>query len=312
MTDIATHIDPAVLDAAIAWHLRQETMDAADWTAFADWLEADTAHARAYDVVSLSDAARHPASVAPIAANDDDEVPVRWWRRGRGVALAAGALAAAIAGAVGLREAGLQSPAPVTIAASAPRSLTLGDGTQIALATGARVTTGARSATLENGRATCRVTHDADRPFTVHAGAWEIQDVGTVFAVTRDSRGVDVSVTEGAVLFDPRDSRIELVAGDALSVLPGNRVVRSHIDADRTRTLTFTGQPIAVAAETIALVVGRDVRVDQRVATMPFTGVIRLTGDTSRDMAHLARLTGMRVSNEGVDWIIAPSTDPAR
>ncbi|MCW6536155.1 FecR family protein [Sphingomonas lycopersici] len=311
MTDIATHIDEAVLDAAIAWHLRQETMGAADWAAFTAWLEADAAHARAYDAVSLADATRHPAAVPAIAANDD-EAPVRWWRRGRGVALAAGALAAAIAGAVGLREAGLRSPAPVTIAATTPRAVTLGDGTRIALAAGARVEAGARSATLESGRATFRVTHDADHPFTVRAGAWEIQDVGTVFAVTHDSRGVDVSVTEGAVLFDPRDSRIALAAGDALSVLPGNRVIRSRVAPDQTRVLTFTGQPILIAAETIALVAGRDVRVDQRIAMTPFTGVIRLTGDTPRDMAHLARLTGMRVSNEGVGWIIAPSTDPAR
>jgi transmembrane sensor len=299
-----TDIDDTILDAAIAWHIRQETMDARGWHDFVIWLEADPAHARAYDTVSQADARRHPA-VLP-AANDDE--PSRVARR-RGFVMGAAAIAAAVVGGVGLMNMPRGGEAPVEIAATGPRAITLADGTRIAMEAGARVTLGGdrRMAAVERGRVTFHVTHDADHPFTVRAGDWEIQDVGTVFAVTRGARGVDVGVVEGSVLFDPSSNRIALGAGEALTVLPGHRMVRSRLDKDHVRTLVFSGQPVRVAAETIGLVLGRDVRADDRVAATPFTGIVRLTGDAPRDMSHLGELTGMRVSHDGEGWIIAPS-----
>ena len=307
-----TDIDDTILDAAIAWHVRHATMDDRGWTDFIAWLEADPRHARAYDVVSMEDAARHPP---PIAANDDEDfVAPASHGRWRGFAIAATALAAAVVGTIGMIQQRGGGAAPMQIAATAPRSLTLADGTRIAMASGARMTVGGdrRSAAVESGRVTFRVTHDAGRPFTVRAGDWEIEDVGMIFSVRRGARGVDVGVSEGSVLFDPQNNRIALKAGEALTVLDGQRIVRSRIDPDEARTLVFSGEPIRFAAETIALVLGRDVRADDRVAAMPFTGVVRLTGDAPRDMAHFAELTGMRVSHDGGSWIIAPSAGPAR
>ena len=46
-----------IVDQAIAWHVRQGGMSAADWQAFIAWLEADPAHARAFDRIALMDAA---------------------------------------------------------------------------------------------------------------------------------------------------------------------------------------------------------------------------------------------------------------
>ncbi|QKS01682.1 DUF4880 domain-containing protein [Sphingomonas sp. CL5.1] len=305
-------IDDTILDAAIAWHVRQATMDERGWADFIAWLEADPRHARAYDVVSIGDAARHPPLVA---ANDDEDfaAPARR-HRWRGVAIAASVLAATVVGTIGVIQQRGGGGTPLEVVANAPRSLMLADGTRIAMASGARVMLGGdrRSAAVESGRVTFRVTHDAGRPFTVRAGDWEIEDVGTIFSVMRGARGVDVGVSEGSVLFDPQNNRIALNAGEALTVLDGQRIVRSRIDSDEARTLVFSGQPIRFAAETIALVLGRDVRADDRVAATPFTGVVRLTGDAPRDMAHFAELTGMRVSHDGGSWIIAPSAGPAR
>lgn len=309
-----TDIDDAILDAAIAWHVRLATMDEGGWNDFVSWLEADPAHARAYDVVSVADAERHAPepSVADrlLAANDDETFGVRPNpNRRRGFALAAGALAAAVVGIVGFVDMKRTGAAPIAVAAAGPRTFALADGTQVAMASGARVTIAGgnqRSASVQNGRVSFRVTHDAAHPFTVRAGDWEIQDTGTVFAVTRGERGVDVSVSEGSVLFDPQNNRIALRAGEALTVLPGQRAVRSRIDSDQARTLVFSGQPVRFAAETIGLVLGRDVRADNKVAGSPFTGIVRLTGDAPRDMAHFAELTGMRVSHDGDGWIIAP------
>ncbi|WP_298674783.1 FecR family protein [uncultured Sphingomonas sp.] len=313
-----TDIDDMVLDVAIGWHVRQAEMDESAWLDFVTWLESDPAHASAYDVVSIADAERHAATPAalPVAANDEDEPGVRrWYHRRRGFAMAAAALAAVVVGSVGLMEQRGGGAAPIEIAANGPRTLALADGTQVAMEAGARVAIGGgdqRSAMVESGRVTFRVTHDANRPFTVRVGDWEVQDIGTIFAITRGANGVDVSVSEGSVLFDPRNSRITLKAGEALTVLPGQRIMRSRVDSDRTRTLAFSGQPIGFVAESIGLVLERDVRASDRVAQMPFTGIVRLTGDAPRDMSHFAELTGMRVSHEGGGWIIASPGAPTR
>ncbi|MEJ8629191.1 FecR/PupR family sigma factor regulator [Sphingomonas sp. I4] len=43
-------------EQAIDWHIRQRDMSAAEWDAFATWLEDSPAHARAYDAVAMADA----------------------------------------------------------------------------------------------------------------------------------------------------------------------------------------------------------------------------------------------------------------
>lgn len=151
----------------------------------------------------------------------------------------------------------------------------------------------------------------ARRPTIIPGKEWsKHQDIGTVFSVAKGARGVDVSVSEGSVLFDPGNNRIALHAGEALTILSGQRVVRSRIDSDRARTVVFSGQSIQFVAETIGLVLGRDIGVDEGIAQSPFTGIVRLTGDPQRDMAHFAELTGMRVSHDGNGWIIAPQRAP--
>ncbi|MET0362420.1 MAG: FecR/PupR family sigma factor regulator, partial [Sphingobium sp.] len=44
-------------EAAIAWHVAMPSMDEAQWTAFTAWLEAEPAHAAAYDEVASADRA---------------------------------------------------------------------------------------------------------------------------------------------------------------------------------------------------------------------------------------------------------------
>ena len=41
-----------IVDQAIGWHLRQAELSSAEWHDFVLWLEADAAHAAAYDRVA--------------------------------------------------------------------------------------------------------------------------------------------------------------------------------------------------------------------------------------------------------------------
>ncbi|NOT08772.1 MAG: DUF4974 domain-containing protein, partial [Gemmatimonadales bacterium] len=56
-----------------------------------------------------------------------------------------------------------------------------------------------RDVTLE-GEALFEVPHDESRPFTVHAGAALVRDIGTTFTVRSDEEGVKVVVISGSVL----------------------------------------------------------------------------------------------------------------
>ncbi|MGN6499085.1 MAG: DUF4880 domain-containing protein, partial [Tsuneonella sp.] len=97
--------DPALLDAAVAWHLRLDTADADEWEEFTRWLEADARHNAAYEWV-VADEARwtplleqvtFPADQPPAPANEVDDRPAaaagpRWRWAGAAAACVAVAL----------------------------------------------------------------------------------------------------------------------------------------------------------------------------------------------------------------------------
>ena len=61
---------------AVGWFVRQRDPAHADWPAFTAWLEADPAHAAAYDRVAIADAAMIEALAArPLAADRPDAAP---------------------------------------------------------------------------------------------------------------------------------------------------------------------------------------------------------------------------------------------
>lgn len=114
-------------------------------------------------------------------------------------------------------------------------SLDLPDGTRVVLGPLSSVTVAAgyggtaREVSIR-GDAWFDVVHDADRPFTVHAGSATIVDVGTRFAVRSDaSAGVAVSVMEGSVSLravnTPARQGVVLQAGDNGLLKTGGEVV---------------------------------------------------------------------------------------
>ena len=80
-----------IMDEAIAWHVRLQgpAADGGLWAEFTAWMEADPAHAEAYDAVALADdrlsdeLADGPSQISPIdappTANDNELRP--WYRR---------------------------------------------------------------------------------------------------------------------------------------------------------------------------------------------------------------------------------------
>jgi transmembrane sensor len=128
-------------------------------------------------------------------------------------------------------------------------SVRLADGSRVLLGPASTLTVAAgygveaRDVELQ-GEALFMVQHDAARPFTVHAGAATIHDLGTTFAVHSDAgEEVRVVVTEGSVRLRhasaAESSGVVLHAGDRGVLNPDGRAV-THAPADRETELAWT------------------------------------------------------------------------
>ncbi len=166
----------------------------------------------------------------------------RMSREARGsFARAAGAAGAAIAlvALVMVVRLGHQAPArgrEYATARGERETVTLMDGTQIALAPASRVRlaadygAGRREVDLLGGEAFFTVTHDNARPFTVRADNVVARDVGTRFDVRGypSDAGVRVAVTQGAVVVADH----ALQAGDVVTVRDTAMVFVRGVDVE--------------------------------------------------------------------------------
>jgi transmembrane sensor len=132
------------------------------------------------------------------------------WRIAAGLILAAGSLAAWQAASRLGRPSSIASTAAIATEIITPNgsrnTVTLGDGSRVTLNAGSRLRlapdfgTRSRDVYLE-GEAYFVVTHDAARPFRVHARDAIAHDLGTRFVVRAYAElpGIEVIVAEGAV-----------------------------------------------------------------------------------------------------------------
>jgi transmembrane sensor len=304
-----------IVDQAIGWHLRQAELSSAEWHDFVLWLEADPAHAAAYDRVALDDAllADLPPAPKPLPAPARfvSARPRRWaWAAG-GTAIAAGIAALVVPLAMTPGSAAYT----LRTAPGESRTVTLADGTTIQMNGGTTLRldhNDTRVASLDAGEAVFTVHHDAGKPFTLHSRDLAVQDVGTVFDVVRHGTRLYVAVAEGAVSFQPGRDAIVLKAGNALVVRQDvNQVSLVPVAVDavagwREGRLTFYGTPLGEVAAAITRTNGADVTFDPDLSTRPFTGMVRLTGDAGKDVPHIAKLVGAGWRRDGERWVISP------
>ena len=171
----------------------------------------------------------------------------------------------------------------VQVAVGVPRELVLADGSQVLLDSGSRllIERRLRSRQLElvEGQARFTVVH-ADAPFIVRSQGVRVRDIGTVFDVRSDARGVRVGVLEGAVEVGSAHGALQqLTAGQQLLAVAGElgavqAVQPSAMAAWSSSVLRFDGTPL------------RDAIVDlQRYSEVPLrladerTGSLRLSGE---------------------------------
>lgn len=307
-----TKTTPApIREQAIAWAAATRDPDFADWDGFTAWLDADPAHARAYDAVQFALeeadvvlAALPEAESEPAAANDN---PPDGWLAGRRAWLG-GAVAAALV--LALTSVLWLAPSGGRLHETAPGetlTIALGDGSRVELAGGSRLAIeGERAARLETGQALLTIRHDAARPFVLDAGATRLVDAGTVFDVRLAGETLDVAVAEGAVVVAPDAQAIRLDAG-MRAVREGGRYRVAPVDPAgvgewRRGRISFENAGLAEIAAELS-----------RATGLVFTagpGDTRLSGSIAVDAVRadpraLEALLGVSVRAQGEGWVIA-------
>jgi transmembrane sensor len=306
--------DDTIMAQAIDWHVRQNDMAERAWVEFVAWLEADAAHAEAYDRVAMLDR-NLPAAPLDLpetlrAANDDIPVRRRWLWGAGGTAVAA-AIAVLL---VPLALPRAAAPYEINTAPGQRKTIALTDGTRIELSGGSRLKldrNDTRVAALEAGEATFTVHHDAGAPFTLRSGGLSVQDLGTVFNVVRSGQRFDVQVAEGSVMFQPGAEGIVLKPGDSLiaredkhSVTLG-AVAPDTVGGWRKGRLSFSGEPLAQVFETQRRLYGTQVTLVGDLSQQPFTGMVEMTGTAAHDIPHMAALIGVEWRRHGETWILS-------
>lgn len=191
--------DEVALAEAAAWLARLQGGERSPATeaAFRAWVE-DADHARAFarvtetwDVIpgAAMSRARRKTSAAGAPSS-------RWSRRW--------ALAPAAFAACGLAAVLILRQPVYTTAVGQQQTITLSDGTRVALNTDSRLSVafsrGERRVRLDRGEALFEVAKNAQRPFIVQVGQDQVRATGTKFDVRNDQGKMAVVLLEGHVV----------------------------------------------------------------------------------------------------------------
>ena len=299
--------------AALDWVIRLRDPGFDGWEDFEGWLSADPAHADIYHRLALADEdiadllQSAPAAPKPLIATPARRpLSRRQW--------IGGAVAASVAALVGIGMIDRQ-PAlyPIETAPGMRRTITLEDGSKIALNGGTRIKLSRRDpryAVLESGEALFDVVHHADDPFKVAVGDSTLVDVGTRFNVLREKGATAVQVAEGAVIYNPDAEAVRLDPGQTLTARDGDTklalgtVAPAAVAGWKDGRLIYDGQTMTEVAADLTRWSGQAVRADPRVAAQRFRGVLSLAdGD---DIVRLAPLLDVDVRRIGREWVLAP------
>jgi transmembrane sensor len=302
-------------DDAIAWHVRLSHSDVSpsDWESFTSWLETDPANADAYDDVVRTDASLKETMQilrddAAKAHNDNELQPTKWHQARPLFALAATAVFALLAFLLWPTSYDLQL---YTTRPGETREIILSDRSQIAMNGGTELEVDRRSnrfVRLLAGEALFNIRHDVTNPFTVETPESTLRDLGTVFNVRHDHGRLDVQVSQGSVLYNPRSEAMTVTAGNRLK-MGGD--LRSPVIAKADRgafagwiqgRLTYQNAQLDEIAVDLTRSLGTKVIVAPTLVQRHFTGVIQIDKDQDRFFLRLEGLLGVRARHSADGW----------
>lgn len=306
-------VNDRIAQEALDWVIRLAERDFADWDRFEAWLTADPAHGEAYWPMAEADreiaAALRPeasASVIPLARRQRPR-----WRSLAGWSIAA-SVAAAAAGFALLRPAA-NGQLVVETPPGAMRTVSLPDGTQIALNGASRLVldgAGGRRARLDRGEAAFAIRHDPRRPFTLAVAGAQVVDVGTSFNVVREGGRTRLAVGEGAVRFELGRQARTLTAGQTLSIADGtDRIVFGSVDPSfvsgwRMHRLAYDRAPLRVVVADLGRATGVEIGYSAGLAHRTFTGTVSTGGAKDDPVVRFAAMMDVEAKRRGNGWVL--------
>lgn len=308
--------DDKIRAEALDWALRTGDPGFEDWEGFTRWLEANAAHAGAYDAVAAAAADAADLIAASTPANDDvhEDAPDLRPARSRRAPWIASAMAASLAvvGALWIWQAGSRDLYRVETAPGQLRTVSLDAQTRVDLAGGTAMAfdrKDPRFARLESGQALFTVRHDEARPFRVTVGEDSLVDVGTVFDVRSDGEDLSVAVSEGAVQFNPKAQDLRIAPGEVLQRRGRSgdytlgKIAAAQVGEWREGRVTFENTPLDAAAADLARITGVAYVVAPGQKDRTVSGSL-LVAPLRRDPAALGPLLGVKLREDGKRWVI--------
>lgn len=296
---------PSVRDMATAWfvRLRDDNVTDDEKARFRTWLEADAAHAEAYQELErlwagldeIGQGEQRLSAPPPVMAEAGRRSVLR-------NALAASVVLVIAIGSYGVTA--LNLLADHRTGTGEQRQIVLQDGSAVHLntATALSVEFGAdrRLITLHAGEAYFEVAGNPDRPFIVETGMGRVEALGTAFAVRHIDGGTDVLVTESrvAVSAPTGDERV-LGEGEGISVTDTGlgSVTTGHAPqiAWREGRLVFENRPLGdVLREIDRYRRGTVVVLDGATSALPVTGAFSIS-DTDETLDIIEQTLPVRV-----------------
>lgn len=274
MNNINNNGRELAVEEASQWlvRLHEDSVSDADLEAWGDWMAKSPTNARAFDDVSAlweasasvsSDSLDQAIHVrADAAKRSVRRTPRRRWLAAAAMAAACGVVA--IGMVRWLPGPPVTPPQVMTTEKGERRQVVLADGSTVVLDANSRLTVELsgknRELVLERGRAHFAVTHDASRPFRVHAGAIVGQAVGTRFSVAHtgadrvavvvDEGRVRVSQLQGQDNTTREVSKNERVSYSAEGGLEGPQRVNADLAMSwKEGSVVYQSEPLAAVIE---------------------------------------------------------------
>ncbi|PKD39299.1 FecR family protein [Methylomonas sp. EFPC1] len=310
----------ATREQAISWllRLRDAPGNPQIRQEFADWLAADPLHGQAYQQVEAQWAWMEPFKQQAFLARNEALRYRPPTRRPVWLRWASYSAAAIVLLGVGLALFSPQGwygfPHSYGTGKGQRQTLTLADGSSLELNTDTEVRVHfnrrQRHVDLVRGEAFFNVTHDAERPFTVHVGNVSVRDIGTAFDVYKQSDRVSVAVQDGLVEMTGQGSSRELHAGHQLAYSHDQRFVEAlqsdiaTVTAWRQGQLIFRGRPLGEALAEIGRYHDVQIRLpDPKLAELRVNGSFR-TEQLDNMLNAVAMLLPVKVKHVGEREIV--------
>ncbi len=319
---------------ALNWHVRLHSGSASsdDWIAFTQWLETDTAHNDAYDVIALAwdDAGSLSAIVetdeidTPAQTNNIIAFPLHRLRKairarpaafGGGFGAAIAATLLILMAPVFIGQNGTPGETLYTTGIGKQRTVTLADGSTVMLNTGTAIAVSmdknSRRIELQKGEASFTVKHEKERSFMVAANTLKVTDIGTRFIIRMDVGRTLVSVTEGIVEVEPlplenrtlpsplpalrlvEGQQAEHQFGAAIKVQPFDT---TKVTAWQQGLLIFENNGLTDVIAELNRYFAKPINmVDADLADLRFSGILQITDQdrAMRDLTALLSLTAV-------------------